>query len=144
MAGKRRASKSTGLKSTAAKSIFEAASRVEHPSRIRMASLVTTNHAEIRNWAEQREGVPSTVRGSTTTLRIHFPDGPESRFDPISWDQWFAAFDENRLVFLYQEKTAAGKLSRFNKLVKRETIEGSGMPAETHTKTRTAGGRQAA
>ena len=139
MAGKRR-----GAKSTASKSTSTLTSRVEHPSRIRVASLVTTNHAEIRNWAEQREGIPSTVRGSTMMIRIDFPDGPESRLEPISWDEWFAAFDENRLAFLYQEKTAAGKLSRFNKLVKRETIEGSGGPAETHAKTQTAGSRQAA
>ena len=132
MAGKGRAAKSTS----------KLASAIEQASRV--ASLVTTNHAEIRNWAEQRDGVPSTVRGSTGVLRIDFPDRPESRLEPISWEQWFAAFDENRLAFLYQEKTAAGKLSRFNKLVRRETIEGSGSPAGTHTKTRTAGARQAA
>lgn len=132
MAGKTRAAKSTS----------KLASGIEQASRV--ASLVTTNHAEIRNWAEQRDGVPSILRGSTGVLRIDFPDGPENRLEPISWDQWFAAFDGNRLAFLYQEKTPAGKLSRFNKLVRRETIEGSGRPAGTHTKTRTAGARQAA
>lgn len=134
MAGKRRAPKSTSM----------AASRLEQAGRSRVASLVTTNHAEIRNWTEQRGGVPSTVRGASGILRIDFPDGPESSLEPISWDQWLAAFDENRLTFLYQEKTATGKLSRFHKLVKRETIEGSGRPAGTHTNTRTAGARQAA
>lgn len=138
------AGKTRGAKNTPSRSTSSAANRVAHPSLIHVASLVTTNHAEIRNWAEQRQGVPSTVRGRTGTLRIDFPDGPESSLEPISWDEWFATFDEHRLAFLYQEKTAAGKLSRFNKLVKRETIEGSGGPAETHTKTRTAGSRQAA
>lgn len=139
MAGKRSAAKSTASKSTSTLT-----SRVQHPSRIRVASLVTTNHAEIRNWAEQRGGVPTTVRGRTGTLRIDFPDGPGSSLEPISWDRWFARFDENRLAFLYQERTAGGKRSRFNRLVKRETTEGSGTPAETDTKTRTAGSRQAA
>ncbi len=132
MAGKTRGAKSTS----------KLASAIEQASRV--ANLVTTNHADIRNWAEQRGGVPSTVRGRTGALRIDFPNGPESRLEHIRWDEWFVVFDENRLAFLYQDKTATGKLSRFNKLVKRETIEGSGRPAGARPKTRTAGARQAA
>jgi hypothetical protein len=113
-------------------------------SRSRVASLVTTNHAEIRNWADERGGVASIVRGSTGVLRIDFPDRPESRLEHIDWERWFNKFDEDRLAFLYQEKTATGKLSRFNKLVRRETIEGSRKPAEPPARARTAGARHAA
>ncbi len=136
MAGKSRAAKRTS-----------AASRIEYPNPSRVASLVTTNHAEIRNWAEQRGGVPATVRGTTRRrsvgiLRIDFPDGGKSSLEHIGWERWFEKFDENRLAFLYQERTAKGKLSRFNKLVRREIIEGSqNLEPE---RARTAGARHAA
>jgi hypothetical protein len=53
-------------------------------------------------------------------LRIDFPDysGAES-LQRIDWDEFFEKFDEARLAFLHQDRTAGGKLSRFNKLVAR-------------------------
>jgi hypothetical protein len=53
-------------------------------------------------------------------LRIDMPgySGADS-LEPISWDQWFEKFDGNGLAFLYQDKTAGGKQSNFNKLVSR-------------------------
>jgi hypothetical protein len=88
----------------------------------------TTDHDEIRRWAEERGGRPAAVRGTGSEhdpgiLRIMFPGRPESEdedLEEISWDEWFRAFDENGLKFIYQERTAAGELSRFNKLVRRE------------------------
>jgi hypothetical protein len=40
----------------------------------------------------------------------------------ISWDDWFAAFDENELALVVQDTTADGKPSNFNKLVSRESV----------------------
>ena len=37
----------------------------------------------------------------------------------ISWEQFFEKFDDQGLALLYQEKTARGAKSNFNKLVKR-------------------------
>jgi hypothetical protein len=37
----------------------------------------------------------------------------------IEWDEFFATFDEHKLAFLHQDKTADGKPSRFNKFVSR-------------------------
>lgn len=92
-------------------------------------SHTTQNHDEIRRWAERRRGEPSCVKGTggpedVGVLRIDFPDytGAES-LSHISWDQWFEKFDERDLVFLFQEKTAEGKRSNFNKLISRETAE---------------------
>lgn len=115
----------------------------------RAGSLVTVDHDEIRGWAEERGGVPATVKGTQRgrgpgVIRIDFPDGPEPKLEQISWDDWFDKFDENELAFLYQDKTASGKLSRFNKLVKRETIQGTKRPTRTAAKTRAAGARSAA
>ena len=80
----------------------------------------TTNHDEIRKWAEARGGKPSRVRngGDGGVLRIDFGE-PEDELEEIGWDKFFEIFDENDLAFLYQDKTNDGGTSRFNKLVNR-------------------------
>ncbi|HLM35230.1 MAG TPA: hypothetical protein VK278_05565 [Gaiellaceae bacterium] len=80
----------------------------------------TTNHDEIRRWAEDRDGRPARVKETgggddPGILRIDFRD-PDEGLEEISWDEWFEAFDENRLAFLYQDEGE----SRFNKLVARD------------------------
>jgi hypothetical protein len=80
----------------------------------------TTNHDEIRRWVESRGGRPAHVTetgGSDDpgVLRIDFAD-PDDRLEEISWDDWFEAFEENALAFLYQDEGD----SRFNKLVSRD------------------------
>ena len=90
------------------------------------ASRTTTDHDEIREWAEARSGEPATVKGTGArneagVLRIDFPGFTgEGRLQPIDWDEWFEKFDQNKLQFLYQEKTKDGKESRFFKLVKKK------------------------
>ncbi len=90
---------------------------------------VTIDHDEIRRWAESRRGTPARVKGTGEDrddpgiLRIDFPDGPDPNLEPISWDEWFKKFDEKELAFIYEEKTADGKISYFNKLVSRETVK---------------------
>jgi hypothetical protein len=53
-------------------------------------------------------------------IRLDFPgfSGQDS-LEEISWDEFFESFDKNGLALIYQEKTAGGKPSNFNKLVKR-------------------------
>ena len=92
-------------------------------------SHVTTDHEEIRRWAEKRGGQPACVKGTggdgdVGMLRIDFPgySGEES-LQHISWDDWFEKFDDRNLALLFQEKTAGGAESSFNKLVSRETAE---------------------
>src|SRR4051794_19790154 len=87
------------------------------------SSKTTTNHDAIRKWAEARGGHPATVQGTGNAghagvLRIDFPGyrGKQS-LKEISWDEFFEKFDESDLAFVYQDKTAAGKPSRFSKLV---------------------------
>jgi hypothetical protein len=93
----------------------------------RMAeSKTTTNHDEIRRWVEERGGQPAHVvgtgdEGDPGLLRIEFPGGPgdDSNLEPISWEEFFDAFEENDLAFLYQEETKDGSVSRFSKFVRR-------------------------
>ena len=90
---------------------------------------VTTDHDEIREWVEERGGHPARVKGtekgeSTGVLRIDYPGfSGEQRLEEITWDEFFEAFEENNLAFLYQENTKDGKQSRFSKLVDRDNAE---------------------
>jgi hypothetical protein len=79
-------------------------------------SHTTRDHDVIRKWAEKRSGHPARVKG-TDILRIDFRE-PEPTLEQISWDQFFEIFDESDLDFLYQDKTADGKTSRFFKFVR--------------------------
>jgi hypothetical protein len=94
-------------------------------------SDTTTDHEFIRKWVEERGGTPACVKGTgggsdPGMIRIDFPgwSGEES-LQPISWDEWFKAFDDNKLAFLYQDTTKGGEESRFNKLVNRSTASRS-------------------
>jgi hypothetical protein len=87
-------------------------------------SKTTTDHDEIRRWVEARGGRPAAVRDTGNgddpgILRIDFGDQDEGLAE-VSWDEFFKAFDENNLAFLYQEETEGGGESRFNKFVSRE------------------------
>jgi hypothetical protein len=86
----------------------------------------TTNHDEIRKWVEARNGVPATVASTGDDdepgiLRILFQEQDSGdSLEKISWDEFFEKFEEERLAFLYQDKTKQGKTSRFFKFVNRD------------------------
>jgi hypothetical protein len=94
-------------------------------------SKVTTDHEVIRRWTEERGGFPATVKetsedGKPGVLRIDYPGfSGEERLERISWESFFDAFEKNNLAFLYQEKVSGGKLSRFSKLIDRDSTEES-------------------
>lgn len=88
-------------------------------------SKTTTSLKTIRQWAEEREGKPAIIKGSrkkgSGLLRIDFPGyNGDDTLEKIPWDEWYEIFRENNLRFLYQEKTAEGKESRFFKLIEKE------------------------
>jgi hypothetical protein len=104
-----------------------------------------TDHDEIRRWAEPRKGRPACVwgtggRGDTGMIRLDFPGfkGGKS-LQPISWDEWFKAFDDNKLALLVQDRRARGQQSNFNKLVARE-----GSPKSTTARKRASAPKRAA
>lgn len=83
-------------------------------------SLATTNHEVIRTWAESRGATPATVEGtgpgdSLGVLRLDF-GGDDDALRHVSWDEWFAVFDERKLNFLYQENKKDGSTSTFFRL----------------------------
>jgi hypothetical protein len=86
------------------------------------SSKTTTNHDEIRKWVEKNGGCParvkSTGRGKNDpgVLRIDYPGfSGQTTLAKMDWDEWFEAFDANKLAFVYQPST------RFSKLVSRST-----------------------
>lgn len=88
------------------------------------SSQTTTDLKEIKKWAEERKGKPSKVKGvggkDDGIIRINFPGySGEDTLEDISWDEWYEIFNDRKLAFLYQDKTADGKESRFFKLVER-------------------------
>ena len=95
------------------------------------AAEITTDHEQIRKWAELRGGKPAAVKATHRgddpgIIRLIFPDAPNANDDSleeISWDEFFRKFDEAELALLYQEHTAGGKKSLFSKLVGRDTAE---------------------
>lgn len=87
------------------------------------SSETTTDHDVIRQWIEQRGGVPTVVKGTQDDegegiLRIDFAE-PDDALEEISWDEFFETFEDRGLAFLYQDETKDGKESRFFKFVNR-------------------------
>jgi hypothetical protein len=90
-------------------------------------SKISTDHEEIRAWAEARGGQPACVKGTgkegdVGLLRLDFPgfSGADS-LQHITWEEFFEKFDDQGLALLHQEQTAGGAQSNFNKLISRET-----------------------
>lgn len=109
-------------------------------------SKTTTDHDIIRRWAEKRGAVPSTVARTRSAkdvgvIRLDFPGfSGEGSLQQISWDEFFDKFDTEGLAFVFQEKTAAGRTSNFNRFVKREAAR-SRMAAKRMTPAKRTAGR---
>jgi hypothetical protein len=92
----------------------------EHPMS---TSDTTTDHDTIRKWVERRNGRPAVVKGTEGKdgegiLRIDFRHA--DKLEDIDWDTFFETFEDRKLAFVYQDKTADGKESRFFKFVSRQ------------------------
>jgi hypothetical protein len=88
------------------------------------SAATTTNHDEIRRWIEERQGRPSVVKRTADKegegiLRVDFQE-PDESLEEIDWDTFFETFEDRKLAFLHQDKTADGKVSRFFKFVHRD------------------------
>src|SRR3546814_808769 len=69
-------------------------------------AVKTTDHDEIRTWAEERNGRPAVIRTKGRkggVLRIDFGE-PEDDLKEIEWDEFFEIFDDANLAFLHQDR----------------------------------------
>lgn len=71
----------------------------------------TTDHEEIRRWAEERGGRPAAVVDAENKeiaaggLRIDFPDYDSGEdLQEITWTEFFDRFEEENLTFIFQEE----------------------------------------
>jgi hypothetical protein len=79
-------------------------------------TLTTKDHDTIRRWAEERGGKPVRVKDAGV-IELDFPGySGGDRLEEISWDDWFSVFDDRGLELVYQETTADGEQSNFNRL----------------------------
>ncbi len=87
------------------------------------SASTTTDHDEIKQWIEARQGRPTVVEGTEGKdgegiLRIDFLE-PDEKLHEIPWDAFFKTFDDRKLAFLHQDTTADGSISRLFKFVHR-------------------------
>ncbi len=110
----------------------------------------TRDHDEIKAWAEARGGKPAHVAdtgsaGDIGILRLEFPGATASNdasLEEITWEQFFEKFDERGLSLLYQEETASGDRSNFNKLLSETTA--TAQPGKKNRPARKAPAKKAA
>jgi Protein of unknown function (DUF2934) len=91
---------------------MEGEERSEQATRV----LSTRDHGLIRGWAARHGAEPATgeatssgpatvtVNDGGAGVRFNFPSA--ARFRPISWEEWFANFDNHALTFVYEEEVA--------------------------------------
>lgn len=110
---------------------IETVQSVEH-AMAQAQAKVTTDHDVIRRWAESLGGKPAAVRSTSRgkddvgIIRLEFPRAPHAKDDKleeITWKEFFEKFESAKLALLYQEETAEGETSDFNKLIGRDTAE---------------------
>ena len=85
----------------------------------------TRDHALIRAWADHHGAEPATgqatasgpavieVNDQGAGVRFYFPAA--ARFRPLEWDEWFAQFDNEELVFVFEtgDEHEGSTLDRF-------------------------------
>jgi hypothetical protein len=89
----------------------------------------TTDHDEIRRWAEDRGGSPARIHnafGAAPTACVLQIDFVHEKYnddvEPIAWDEFFRLFDQENMVLVYQTETEGGKRSCFGRIVRRENV----------------------
>ncbi len=100
-------------------------------------SKTTQDHEEIKAWAEERGAKPAEVastegKGGPGIIRLEFPGAPhanDSNLKEISWEDFFEKFDQSGLAMVFQEVTADGERSNFNKLIHPENASASAVPS---------------
>lgn len=100
----------------------------------KMREKVTTDHTEIRAWADRYDATPQLIptfhEGSPVVgLRLDFP-GEADEQDlsdarpprDISWPEFFRLFEESGLAFGYYEDEPTGDPSNAYRFIKRELV----------------------
>lgn len=96
---------------------------------------VTTDHGEIKAWITSQNGKPDImltpgVGNSEVGLRIDFPGKEDEvylndsiRSVDVSWDDFFAKFEEMGLAFMYEEGYKGKNPVDAYRFIKRENAD---------------------
>lgn len=96
---------------------------------------LTTNHEEIRQWAEKYNGKPEIIDSPEACvdpigLRINFPGEGDDVFlsegrpaQAVSWSEFFEKFEQLQLAFMYDSVIAREDPSLAYHFVRRENAE---------------------
>lgn len=86
---------------------------------------ITTDHDDIRHWAEERGGKPAVIREAAGALD---PGEPRIKFSPrertlqdVTWEEFFKALDKRKLAMLYIENPDGEDEDTFFRFVDRES-----------------------
>lgn len=92
-------------------------------------SVTTTNHEEIKQWAEENSGRPQIIddkeaQADIKGIRITFKDEKQLLRDDIhrdiSWDQFFKIFEENKLALQYYSNYKGDDMGIAYRFVRRD------------------------
>ena len=79
----------------------------------------TTDPSLIKKWAEARRATPAVIRkftsdGMEMVLSFLFPDiNIDEVVTRLSWEEFFEKFNQQRLVFVYEDSDRNQKASRY-------------------------------
>lgn len=95
---------------------------------------ITTDHEEIREWADKYRGRPEIIDQTgggerMVGLRIDFPGrrdenflGENEEMEYVSWEEFFRRFDSLNLAFEYEDRGELPDPSASYRFVKRTSI----------------------
>lgn len=98
----------------------------------------TVDHDEIMEWVEENDGRPARLEDEvldSDTLRIAFEEERMSEdLERVSWEEFFDIFEEEGIVFVYEQSPPDAEDERPNKQ-KFELIEGERGAMQENTET---------
>ncbi len=93
-------------------------------------TLLSRSRAVISRWAQARGAQPATgvgkvdIQDGGATIRFDFPG--LGRLKPMSWADWFRVFEQENLVFVFEDQTQEGLPSHTYRLVRMDDLENYG------------------
>jgi hypothetical protein len=90
-----------------------------------MANIVrvTIDYNVIMAWAQRRNGRPSTTIGDERPWPLFLQFGaPGAGVEEISWDRFFAEFEQADLAFVFRDAAGNGKLDDYHVFISRSAV----------------------
>lgn len=95
---------------------------------------VTTDHKEIKQWAEEHNGLPTVfddpeAGGDRKGIRFDFVGNTDEKYMPESaverltpWDKFFDLFDKKELAFMYRPEDEPEDITMAYKFIPKKSV----------------------